>query len=134
MRILVIDDDAGMTDLLTILLSPASSEIIVANTAQEGVRLVRETDPTVIVLDLLFPESHGWEICKQIREISNAPILVLSALDKPGIVADALDHGADDYLTKPVSSGTLIARINKLARRQAQAQPGVQLTVQRLLP
>lgn len=118
MRILVIDDDTGMTDMLTILLTPAFSEIIVANSAPDGIRLAHESNLNVIILDLLLPEIQGWEVCKSIREFSNVPILILSAIDSPDIVAEALDNGADDYITKPVSSSTLIARLNRLVRRQ----------------
>jgi DNA-binding response OmpR family regulator len=117
MRVLVIDDDMGMTDLLTILLTPASSEVITANTAIEGIKLVREENPDVVIVDLILPGIGGWEVCQKIREINDVPILVLSAIDIPGIVAQALDNGADDYLTKPISSGTLIAHLQKLVRR-----------------
>jgi DNA-binding response OmpR family regulator len=118
MRILVVDDDTGMSDLLTILLTPAFSEVIVANSAPDGIRLARQKNLSAIILDLLLPELQGWEVCRTIREISNVPILILSAIDAPEIVAKALDNGADDYLTKPVSSSTLIARLNRLVRRQ----------------
>ncbi len=117
MRVLVIDDDIGMTDLLTILLTPASSEVLTANSAEEGLELLRKERPDVVILDLMLPEQEGWKVCSTIREISDVPLLILSAVDTPGMVAQALDHGADDYLTKPISSGTLIARLNKLVRR-----------------
>ena len=64
-----------------------------------------------------MPEMDGWQVCKQIRTFSDTPILILSALDSPGLVAAALDSGADDYLIKPVTSGVLVAYINKLVRR-----------------
>lgn len=116
-KILVIDDDEGMTALLKLLLAPASSEIITANSGQQGIELVKKSAPDLIILDLMLPEMNGWAVCKTIREITNAPILILSAIDSPGLVAQALDNGADDYLAKPVSSSTLIARLNKLLRR-----------------
>lgn len=116
-KILVIDDDEGMTELLSLLLAPASSEIIIANSGPDGIALTKKHRPDVIILDLMMPEMNGWRICKQIREFSDVPILILSAIDAPGIVAQALDVGADDYLVKPVSSGTLIAHLNKLVRR-----------------
>jgi len=122
MRILVIDDDAGMTDLLTILLTPTSSEVLTANTASEGVLLIRDRLPDVVIMDLILPELNGIELCQKIREFSNVPIMILSALDSPGMIAEALDHGADDYLTKPTSSGTLIAHLNKLVRRSSQVK------------
>jgi DNA-binding response OmpR family regulator len=119
MRILIIDDDTGMTDLLTILLTPASTEVLTANTASEGMQMIHDQHPDVVILDLILPELNGIDLCREIREISAIPILVLSALDSPTMVARALDSGADDYLTKPISSGTLIARLNKLVRRPA---------------
>jgi two-component system response regulator ResD len=125
MRVLVIDDDIGMTDLLTILLTPASSEVLTANSAEDGMDLLRIEKPDVVILDLMLPEQEGWKVCSAIREISDVPLLILSAVDTPGMVAQALDHGADDYLTKPISSGTLIARLNKLVRRPSMLKKTV---------
>lgn len=121
-KILVIDDDEGMTELLSLLLAPASSEVITASSGPEGIELVKKQAPDVIILDLMMPEVNGWLVCKQIREFSETPILILSAMDAPGMVAQALDVGADDYLVKPVSSGTLIAHLNKLYRRSKVSQ------------
>lgn len=116
-KILVIDDDEGMTELLSLLLSPESSEVIVANSGQEGIALTKKHAPDVIILDLMMPGMNGWETCKEIREFSDVPILILTAMDAPGVVAQALYVGADDYLLKPVSTGTLVAHLNKLIRR-----------------
>jgi two-component system KDP operon response regulator KdpE len=121
-KILVIDDDEGMTELLSLLLSPVPYEVIIANSGSEGIELIKKYSPDVIILDLMMPEMNGWITCKQIREFSDVPILILSAMDVPGIVAQALDVGADDYLVKPVSSGTLIAHLNKLVWRSKVSQ------------
>jgi two-component system KDP operon response regulator KdpE len=117
MKILVIDDDPAMTELLKLLLTQAASEIFTANTGQEGIAHTRRNSPDVIILDLMMPEMDGWKVCEMVRSFSNVPILILSALDNPGMVARALDAGADDYLIKPVPSGVLIAHINTLVRR-----------------
>ncbi len=117
MKVLVIDDDMGMTDLLTILLTPASSDVLAANSSAQGIEMTRQHNPDVVILDLMLPEMDGWSVCKSIREFSDVPILILSAIDSPGMIAEALDNGADDFLTKPISSGTLIAHLNKLVRR-----------------
>jgi DNA-binding response OmpR family regulator len=119
MKILVIDDDQAMTDLLEILLEPLSSEVIKANVGLDGVELAKENHLDVVILDLMMPDVDGWQICKQIRDFSQVPILILSALDNPGLIAEALNVGADDYLIKPVTKGMLIARINKLMRRNS---------------
>jgi DNA-binding response OmpR family regulator len=117
MKILVIDDDPAMTDLLKLILAPTAATIIAANTGKEGVALSRSLAPDIILLDLMMPEMDGWQVCKAVRAFSSVPILVLSALDSPGMVAAALDSGADDYLIKPVPSGVLVAHINNLLRR-----------------
>ena len=117
MKILVIDDDPAITELLKILLAPATSDVLTANTGKEGVDLVKNELPEVVILDLMMPGMDGWQVCKNIREFSDVPIIILSALDNPGMVARTLDSGADDYLIKPVPSGTLIAHINNLVRR-----------------
>jgi two-component system KDP operon response regulator KdpE len=117
MKILVIDDDPAMTELLGLILAPIQATILTANAGALGLALAQEHTPDIVLLDLMMPEMDGWEVCKAIREFSNLPILILSALDNPGMVAAALDAGADDYLIKPVPSGVLIAHINNLLRR-----------------
>ncbi len=125
MKILVIDDDPAMTDLLKLLLMPAAAEVITANSGPEGIRLAHDDKPDVITLDLMMPDINGWQVCKAIRKVSSIPILILSALDSPGLVAAALDAGADDYLIKPVPSSVLLAHINKLVRRNNVAATGM---------
>ena len=117
MKILVIDDDPAMTDLLKLLLEPASSAVLTANSGPEGIQLAKTEHPDVIILDLMMPDMSGWQVSKIIREFSKVPILILSALDSPGLVAAALDAGADDYLIKPVPSNVLVAHINNLVKR-----------------
>ncbi len=65
----------------------------------------------------MMPGMDGWQVCSEVRKFSSVPIVIFSALDNPGLVASALDAGADDYLVKPVPSGVLIAHLNKLTRR-----------------
>jgi two-component system, OmpR family, response regulator MprA len=121
-RVLVVDDDVEMTDLLKIILEPGAFEVFAANSGPEGIDLARQLEPDVIVLDLLMPGMDGWQVCKEIRLFSQVPILVLSAISKPGMAARALDAGADDYLLKPMTSGVLIAHLKKLARRARAEQ------------
>lgn len=117
MKILVIDDDPAMTELVKILLTSADHVVLTTNSGKDGVGIVKAESPDVILLDLMMPEMDGWQVCKSIRKFSETPIIILSALDNPGMVARALDCGADDYIIKPVPSGVLIAHINNLARR-----------------
>jgi DNA-binding response OmpR family regulator len=116
-KILTIDDDPAMTELLSVLLKAQGFDVGTANSGADGIKLIRETSLDLVVLDLMMPDLDGWQVCKQVREFSNVPILILSALDGPGMVASALDAGADDYLIKPVPCGVLTAHMNNLARR-----------------
>jgi len=130
MIILVIDDDPAMTELLKILLESLSATVHTAFNGQQGIELCKKEKPDVIILDLMMPEPNGWQVCKSIREFSHTPILILSALDNPGLVATALDAGADDYLIKPVSSSMLLAHIQNLVRR-SRALPEVSVSTTR---
>ena len=116
LKVLIIDDDSAMTELLTLQLMTHGFKVLTTNTGEDGIAIARKDFPEVIILDLMIGGMDGWQICKQIRLFSNVPILILSALDSSGMVASALDAGADDYLVKPVPSGVLIAHLNKFTR------------------
>ncbi len=115
--VLTIDDDTAITELLGMLLRTHGYEVITANNGEEGVKLIEKKNPHVVILDLMMPGVDGWQVCKQVRAFSNVPIVILSALDDPAMIASALDAGADDYLVKPVSSSILVAHLNRLIRR-----------------
>jgi DNA-binding response OmpR family regulator len=123
MKILVIDDDPAMTELLSLVLTPTKAQIITSNSGEEGLNLVKTQNPDIVLLDLMMPKMDGWQVTENIRTFSSTPILILSVLDNPGLVAKALDKGADDYLVKPVPSGILIAHINNLTRRRELRNP-----------
>jgi len=123
MKILVIDDDSAMTDLLNLMLAPTEAKVLTANSGDSGVQQLRTHNPDVVILDLIMPGLDGWQVCQEIRSISRVPILILSVLDNPGLVARALDMGADDFLEKPVKSSVLIAHINNLTRRGTEINP-----------
>ena len=116
-KVLAIDDDTAMTDLLSLLLRTNKFDVITANNGMDGIELIRNAAPDIVILDMMMPEMDGWQVCEEIRKFSDIPIVVLSALNKPGLVASALDAGADDYLIKPVPSNILIAHIKSLTKR-----------------
>ncbi len=115
--VLTIDDDTAITELLAMLLRTHGYEVKTVNSGEEGVDAIKKYNPHVVVLDLMMPGLDGWQVCKTVREFSNVPIVILSALDDPAMIASALDAGADDYLIKPVSSSILVAHLNRLIRR-----------------
>ena len=116
-KILVIDDDTGVTDLLSLLLKSQGFEVAATNNSNDGLNFIRENQPDLVVLDLMMPEMDGWEVCKSVRAFSKVPIIILSALNDPSMIASVLDAGADDYLTKPTPSRVLVAHINRLIKR-----------------
>ena len=116
-KILVIDDDTAVTDLLSVLLRSQGFDVTATNSSSDGLGFIREHEPDLIILDLMMPEIDGWEVCRSVRTFSQVPIIVLSALNDPSMVASVLDAGADDYLTKPTPSRVLVAHINRLIKR-----------------
>lgn len=120
LKVLVIDDDPAMTEILEFHLTPEGMDVKVVNDGQNGIDLIEKIQPDIILLDLLMPELDGWEVCRAIKSGHQIPILILSAVDNPSRIADALNAGADDYLIKPVSAESLIAHINNLTRRTSK--------------
>jgi DNA-binding response OmpR family regulator len=115
--VLVIDNDVALTDGLRTTLEPRDFFVETAHEVEKGIDAVHQIKPDVIVLDLYLQEKDSWQVCRDIREISDTPILILSVVNNPEAIARALDEGADDYLIKPVPSGVLIAHLKKLIRR-----------------
>lgn len=123
-KILVIDDDAAVTDLLSLLLKSQGFDVSATNNSSDGLTMIREKQPDLVVLDLMMPEIDGWEVCRAVRAFSKVPIIILSALNDPSMIASVLDAGADDYLTKPTPSRVLVAHINRLINRTGTSKPG----------
>ena len=107
--VLAIDDDYAITELLSIIFQSHGFDVLTANNSEEGLRIIAEKSPDAITLDLMMPDLDGLEMCKRIRSISEIPILVLSAVNDPAMVASVLDAGVDDFIVKPVPSAVLIA-------------------------
>lgn len=117
MNVLAVDDDAAMTELTAMLLRTHGFTVRTANTARDAIRILGENWPHAVVLDLMMPDMDGRQVCRKVREFSNVPIIILSALNDPESVASALDSGADDYLVKPVPSDVLAAHLNRIIKR-----------------
>ncbi len=116
-NVLLIDDDTDLSIMLRTLLRGQDFQIHAVYSGEEGIQSCQKMPPDVVILDILMPGMDGWEVCERIREFSNVPILILSALGSPGSVARALDAGADDYLIKPIHASLLASRLRTLVRR-----------------
>ena len=120
MRVLLIDDDPATTDMLEILIQSYPCSVITANSGEDALKLAQAEKPDLIILDMMMLDMDGMDICKALRKFTSIPILMLSALYTPDMVAKALDSGADDYLSKPVPSQVLFAHMKSLLRRNNQ--------------
>jgi DNA-binding response OmpR family regulator len=121
-EVLLIDDDPDLSIMLRTLLKGQDFQLRAVFSGEEGVEACEASPPDVVILDLLMPGMDGWEVCERIRESSDVPILILSALGSPGSVARALDAGADDYLIKPVHASLLASRLRTLVRRRLKLE------------
>jgi len=118
-RILVVDDEPQILRALTTTLRGAGYAIETAATAAEALVAAAARPPDAIVLDLLLPDGSGTEVCRSLREWTQVPVLVLSAVGQEDEKVMALDAGADDYMTKPFGMEELLARLRALLRRAA---------------
>ncbi|MCW3028838.1 MAG: response regulator transcription factor [Solirubrobacterales bacterium] len=116
-RILVCDDDPQIRRALSLILREAGYDVLIASTAEEALDRAAVSGPHLAIVDLLLPDQPGIELCRRLREWSQMPILVLSAVGDEQTKIDALHHGADDYVTKPFGPGELVARVRAALRR-----------------
>jgi two-component system KDP operon response regulator KdpE len=114
--ILIIDDEVQIRRLLEITLSANHYRIAEASTAKEGLVAAATHQPSLIILDLGLPDMDGMEVLKRLREWSDKPVIILSVRNSEEDIIRALDHGANDYLTKPFRTGELLARIRVAIR------------------
>ena len=116
-RILVVDDEPSVTDLLAYNLRKAHYEVSTAADGQEALRLANESKPDLILLDLMIPEVDGLDVCRELRRTSNVPVIMITARGEEIDRVIGLELGADDYVTKPFSMRELMARIKAVLRR-----------------
>jgi DNA-binding response OmpR family regulator len=117
MKVLVADDDADLRELIAFTLAQAGYLVIKAHDGPSAVRLFAEESPDLVVLDINMPGLSGFQVCEAIRARSRVPVMMLTVRGEEEDLVRALGQGADDYLTKPFSPRTLLARIKALLRR-----------------
>jgi len=107
-KILVIDDEETTVQLISILLERRGYEVIKAFRAEDGLRKAYRHQPDMVLLDIMMPEMDGWDVCRRLREMSDVPIIFLSARGEAKDVVRGLEMGADDYVIKPYENDELI--------------------------
>jgi two-component system KDP operon response regulator KdpE len=121
-KVLVIDDDAHVRRLIEHSFKQAGAMVQTAPNGRQGLREFYAFRPDLVILDIMMPETDGWEACRQIRMLADTPIIMLTALNREEDVIRGLDLGADDFINKPFSKEVLLARA-RAALRRADVQP-----------
>jgi len=117
-KVLIIDDDATFRNLVEQVITQKGYQVLKASSGREGLRLMFDQRPDLVLLDVVMPSIDGWQVCTRIREISDVPIIMITGRHKSEEdIVRGLDYGADDYLTKPVRSKELVARVQAILRR-----------------
>jgi two-component system KDP operon response regulator KdpE len=126
-HILVVDDEPQITRVLRTALVAQGYEIRVANDGEMALEIMKDWSPHLIITDLSMPGMNGVELCRRVRAVSQLPILVLSVRDQERQKIEALDAGADDYITKPFSMNELLARVRANLRRAPKSEEVAEL-------
>ena len=120
-RILVVDDDMNICEMLRLYLKKEGYEVDSANDGEEGMEKFREFDPDLVLLDIMLPKRDGWSVCREIREISDKPVIMITAKGEVYDKVFGLELGADDFIVKPFDMKELFARIKAVLRRYSSA-------------
>jgi two-component system, OmpR family, response regulator RegX3 len=118
-RVLVVEDEQSFSDALSYMLRKEGFEVSIAETGTEAMTEFDRSGADIVLLDLMLPEMSGTEVCRQLRQRSNVPIIMVTARDSEIDKVVGLEIGADDYVTKPYSPRELVARVRAVLRRQA---------------
>ena len=123
-KILIVEDDGNIRELLRLYLEREGYEITEAANGEEGVELWRKINPDMILLDVMMPIMDGWQVCKIIRKESKVPIIIMTAKGETFDKVNGLEMGADDYIVKPLEMREVIARVRAIFRRLAPEDSG----------
>ena len=129
LKILLVDDDPNIRQLVNLYLVKEGFEVIMASRGDEALKLFKESPPNLMLLDIMLPGLDGWQVCREVRKVSNIPIIMLTAKDETFDKVLGLELGADDYVVKPFDMKELVARIKAVSRRfQAADTPERELS------
>ncbi len=120
-KILVADDDLNICELLRLYLEKEGFEVVMAHDGEEAVAKFESEKPSLILLDIMMPKLDGWQVCRQIRQKSDCPIIMLTAKGETFDKVLGLELGADDYVVKPFDTKEIVARIKAVLRRSGPA-------------
>jgi DNA-binding response OmpR family regulator len=116
-KILLIDDSPDLLRIVQLCLERESFEVYTAQNGKEGLQRTYSTQPDLVILDVMMPGMDGWDVLSRLREMSEVPVIMLTAKGREVDIVRGLGLGADDYITKPFGTGELVARVRALLRR-----------------
>lgn len=126
-KILIVDDDENICELLRLYLEKDGFETVVANNGEQAVDYAAKYMPDLILLDIMLPKLDGWQVCREIRKSSDVPIIMLTAKGETFDKILGLELGADDYISKPFDTKEVIARIKAVLRRSSDKDKASQI-------
>ena len=125
-RILVIEDDTAIAALTQLQLETRGYQVQLAYDGAEGLRQAYAWQPDLVILDIMMPDVDGWTVCERLRELSDVPIIFVTAIGKETDIVRGLEMGADDYIKKPFSPRELVARIEAVLRRDTRGGTSIE--------
>lgn len=118
-KILIVDDDINICELLRLYIEKEGFNVVIANDGATAVKLFREQQPDLMLLDIMLPKLDGWQVCREVRKLSDKPIIMLTAKGETFDKVLGLELGADDYIVKPFDTKEVVARIKAVLRRSS---------------
>ena len=116
-NIMVVDDEKNICELIRLYLEKEGFDVTIANNGSDAIAMIRQNHPDLVLLDIMMPVIDGWEVCRQVREFSQVPIIMLTAKGETFDKVMGLDLGADDYIVKPFDTKEVVARVKAVLRR-----------------
>ncbi len=126
-KILIVDDDQNICELLRLYVEKEGFEAVVVNDGEAAIKAVNEYSPKLILLDIMLPKLDGWQVCREVRKVSDIPIIMITAKGETFDKVLGLELGADDYIAKPFDTKEVIARIKAVLRRTYTDEESVKL-------
>lgn len=128
-KVLIVDDDENIVELMRINFMKEGFDTCTANDGERAVELFKTETPSIVILDVMMPKMDGWQVCREIRRISNIPIIMLTAKGETFDKVLGLELGADDYMVKPFETKELIARVKAVLRRSESKENSAEMEV-----
>lgn len=122
LKVLIVEDDSNIAQLLQLYLEKEGFDTVVADDGGKGLSLFHESEPDLVLLDIMLPGLDGWTVCKKIRETSKVPIIMMTAKGETMDKVNGLEMGADDYIVKPFEMKEVLARIHAVLRRYGSGE------------